>query len=102
MTRELQGQGRPVGRRRTARLMRENDLVARQKRCFKRTTNSEHSWPIAPNLLDQAFEAEAPDQKWGVDISYIWTREGWLYLAIVLDLFSRRLSAGHQKAITMR
>jgi putative transposase len=91
MTRELQDEGHAVGRRRTARLMHENGLVARQKRRFKRTTDSEHAWPVAPNLLDQVFEAEAPDQKWGVDISYIWTREGWLYLSIVLDLFSRRV-----------
>ncbi len=91
MTRELQDDGHAVGRRRTARLMHENGLVARQKRRFKRTTDSEHSWPVAPNLLDQVFEAEAPEQKWGVDISYIWTREGWLYLSIVLDLFSRRV-----------
>lgn len=71
--------------------MRENGLQARQRRRFKRATDSEHSWPVAPNLLDQVFEAEAPGQKWGVDISYIWTRQGWLYLAIVLDLFSRRV-----------
>ena len=71
--------------------MHENGLVARQKRRFKRTTDSEHAWPVAPNLLDQMFEADAPDQKWGVDISYIWTTEGWLYLSIVLDLFSRRV-----------
>ncbi|WIY53929.1 IS3 family transposase [Devosia sp. YIM 151766] len=62
-----------------------------QKRRFKRTTDSEHAWPVVPNLLDQVFQAEAPDQKWGVDISYIWTREGWLYLSVVLDLFSRRI-----------
>jgi len=91
MTRELQDDGHPVGRRRTARLMRENGLVARQKRRFKRTTDSEHTWPVAPNLLDQVFQAEAPDQKWGVDISYIWTQQGWLYLSVVLDLFSRRI-----------
>ena len=91
MTRELQDEGHPVGRRRTARLMRENGLAARQKRRFKRTTDSEHSWPVAPNLLDQVFEAEAPDQKWGVDISYIWTKEGWPYFSIVPDLFSRRV-----------
>jgi putative transposase len=91
MTRELQYEGHAVGRRRTARLMHENGLMARQKRRFKRTTDSEHAWPVAPNLLGQVFEAEAPDQKWGVDISYIWTREGWLYLSVVLDLFSRRI-----------
>jgi putative transposase len=76
MTRELHDQGLPVGRRRTARLMRENGLKARQKRRFKRTTDSEHSWPIAPNLIDQDFAATGPNQKWGADISYIWTREG--------------------------
>lgn len=95
MTRELQERtadwGFAIGRRRTARLMRENDLKARQKRRFKRTTDSEHSWPVAPNIIDQDFAADGPNQKWGVDISYVWTREGWLYLAVVLDLFSRRV-----------
>ena len=52
---------------------------------------SHHTWPVAPNILDQEFTANAPDQKWGADISYIWTREGWLYLAIVMDLFARRV-----------
>ena len=71
--------------------MRDNGLRARQKRRFKRTTDSEHAWPIASNLIDQDFAASAPNQKWGVDISYVWTREGWLYLAVVIDLFSRRV-----------
>jgi transposase InsO family protein len=91
MARELQDSGLAVGRRRTARLMRENGLRARQKRRFKRTTDSNHNSPVAPNLLDQDFSAEGPDQKWGSDISYIWTREGWLYLAVVIDLFARRV-----------
>jgi putative transposase len=91
MTRELQDEGLPVGRRRTARLMRENGLKARQTRRFKRTTNSHHALPVAPNLLDQDFSAERPNQKWCADISYLWTREGWLYLAVVLDLFARRV-----------
>jgi putative transposase len=91
MTRELQDSGLEVGRRRTARLMRENGLCARQKRRFRRTTDSHHARPIAPNLLDQDFSADGPDQKWGSDISYIWTREGWLYLAVVIDLFARRV-----------
>jgi len=91
MTRELRDQGLAVGRRRTARLMRENGLRARQKRRFKRTTDSEHFWPVAPNLLDQDFAATGPNQKWGADISYVWTREGWLYVAVVMDLFSRRI-----------
>jgi transposase InsO family protein len=88
---ELRDQGLAVGRRRTARLMRDNGLRARQKRRFKRTTDSEHAWPIAPNLLDQDFSATGPNEKWGADISYVWTREGWLYLAVVVDFFSRRI-----------
>ena len=91
MTRELQDDGLQIGRRRTARLMRENGLRARQKRRFKRTTDSQHAWPVAPNLIDQDFQAQRPDEKWGADISYVWTREGWLYLAVIIDLFARRV-----------
>jgi transposase InsO family protein len=91
MTYELRDNGLAIGRRRVARLMRENGLRARQKRRFKRTTDSLHAFPIAPNLLDQDFTATGPNQKWGADISYVWTREGWLYLAIIIDLFARRL-----------
>jgi putative transposase len=69
MTRELQDEGLEVGRRRTARLMRENGLKARQKRRFKRTTDSHHAFPVAPNLLEQDFSAERPNQKWAADIS---------------------------------
>nr|WP_236628158.1 IS3 family transposase [Sulfitobacter sp. HI0129] len=90
MHRDLGDDGHRIGRHRTAR-MRENDLVARQKRRFKRTTDSEHAWPVAPNLLAQDFEAEQRDRKWGADIPYIWTAQGWLYLAVVLDLHSRRV-----------
>ncbi|GGD04985.1 hypothetical protein GCM10011335_04760 [Aureimonas glaciei] len=71
--------------------MRENGLEARQKRRFKRTTDSLHAFPITPNLLEQDFAAERRDEKWGADISYVWTREGWLYLAIAIDLFARRV-----------
>jgi putative transposase len=91
MTHELRDQGLRVGRRRTARLMRENGLRARQPRRFKRTTDSLHAFPVAPNLLDQDFSAERPNEKWGADISYIWTQEGWLYLAVVIDLYARRV-----------
>ena len=91
MTRDLQGDGFAIGRRRVARLMRENGLQARRKRRFRRTTDSRHAWPIAPNMLDGDFTAERPNQKWGVDISYIWTTQGWLYLAVVIDLFARRI-----------
>lgn len=80
-----------IGRHRTARLMRENRLIARQKRRFKRTTDSEHTWPVAPDLVDQDVTADGPDRKWGAGIFYIWTAKGCLYRAVVLDLFSRRL-----------
>jgi len=79
-----------VGRFRVARLMRENGLRAKRTRAFKKTTNSNHRLPVAANVLDQDFSATEPDQKWSADISYIKTSEGWLYLAVILDLFSRR------------
>ena len=91
MTRELRDDGITVGRHRVARLMGENALKARQRRRFKRTTDSLHAFPVAPNLLNQDFNAAGPNQKWGADISYVWTREGWLYLAVVIDLFARRV-----------
>ena len=75
MHRDLVDEGHEIGRHRTARLMRENQLIARQKRRFKRTTDSEHAWPVAPNLVAQDFSADGPDRKWGADISYIWTAE---------------------------
>ena len=91
MTRELKDQGFVVGRRRVARLMRENGMHARPKRRFKKTTDSHHAFPVAPNIIVQDFTTTAPNQKWGADISYIWTREGWLYLAVVIDFFARRV-----------
>ncbi len=86
---ELNKASLDVGRHRIARLMRDNGLEALQKRRCKKTTDSNHGALVAPNLLDQDFACDGLDQKWGVDISYIWISEGWLYLAIVLDLFSR-------------
>ena len=88
---DLRADGITCGRHRIARIMRDNGLKALQKRRYKKTTDSDHGGPVAPNVLDQDFTAEAPNQKWGVDISYIWTAEGWLYLAVVVDLFSRRI-----------
>lgn len=88
---ELREDGVSVGRHRVARLMRDNGLKALKKRRYKKTTDSHHGGLVAANLLDQDFTCDAPDQKWGADISYIWTAEGWLYLAIVLDLYSRRI-----------
>lgn len=88
---EIREDGVQAGRHRIARLMRANGLKATQRRRFRKTTDSHHGCPVAANILDQNFACDGQDQKWGVDISYIWTAEGWLYLAIVLDLFSRRI-----------
>jgi putative transposase len=71
--------------------MRSMGLSARRKRRFRRTTDSAHPFPVAPNLLGRDFTAAAPDRVWLADLTYIWTAEGWLYLAVVLDLFSRRV-----------
>jgi putative transposase len=91
MTEELQELGFDVGHRRVGRLMRQNGIEAVRTRKYKVTTDSKHSFAIAPNLLDRDFSATAPNQKWAGDITYIWTSEGWLYLAVILDLYSRRV-----------
>ncbi len=88
---ELHAQGRLVGRHRVARLMQQQGLYARKKRRFQTTTDSRHGLPVADNVLDRHFTASAPNTTWVTDITYIWTREGWLYLAVILDLFSRRV-----------
>ena len=87
--RELKHKGAQCGRHRIARLMRQNDIHAVGRRKYKITTDSAHERPVAPNILARDFEATGPNQKWAGDITYIWTGEGWLYLAVVLDLFSR-------------
>jgi transposase InsO family protein len=79
----------PCCENRVARLMKEDGLRAKMKRRFKATTNSKHDLPVAPNILQRDFTPKAPDQVWAGDITYIWTAEGWLYLAVVIDLFSR-------------
>jgi putative transposase len=88
MTEELD---EDVGRNRVARLMRENGLLARSPRKFRVTTDSDHPLPIAPNLLEQDFTADAPNRVWVGDITYVWTAQGWGYLAVLLDLFARRV-----------
>jgi putative transposase len=80
-----------VGRRQVAESLRRQGLRAKAARKFKATTNSNHSLPVAQNLLQQDFTAQRPDQVWVGDITYIGTDEGWLYLAVVLDLFSRKV-----------
>ncbi len=89
--RELRAHGIRVSKKRVERLMRENGLVARQKRRFVHTTDSRHTLPIAPNVLDRNFDVKQPNQAWVGDVTYISTAEGWLYLAVLLDLFSRRV-----------
>jgi len=98
---ELRCRGRSVGRHRVARCMRAAGITARLTRRWHRTTDSSHGLPVAENLLDRAFTAERPNQKWVTDITYVWTLEGWLYVAVVLDLFSRRI-VGWSMASHMR
>lgn len=87
----LQHEGWTVGRTRVARLMRENDIRAVQKRRSRRTTDSNHDFWVARNLLERNFEAAEPDQVWMADLTYVRTRQGWLYLAAVLDACSRKI-----------
>ena len=88
---ELIDQGFEVGRRRIGRLMRELGLRGISPRKFRVTTDSDHEHPIAQNVLARNFEAQRRNEKWVTDITYIWTSEGWLYLATVMDLYSRRI-----------
>lgn len=91
MHRELQADGERVGRRRVRRLMREHGIVAVQTQLFHKTTDSNHDLGFAPNLLQQDFATNAPDRVWVGDITYLWTAAGWCYLAVILDLYSRRV-----------
>lgn len=88
---ELRGRGYRIGLPRIERLMRENGIRARHKRRYKVTTDSRHSLPVAPNVLDHHFAPEAPNRVWTGDITYIATAEGWLYLAVVIDLLNREV-----------
>ena len=88
---ELKVQHVACSQKRVARLMRQAELKAVLPKHFAVTTDSNHALPVAENLLDRQFVAEKPNTRWTADISYVWTSEGWLYLAVVLDLFSRRI-----------
>jgi transposase InsO family protein len=88
---DLQAENHRVSRKRVARLMRAEGIEGQRKRRFRVTTDSRHSHPVAANRLQRDFTASAPDTVWATDITYIWTREGWMYLAVILDLFSRRV-----------
>lgn len=91
MVRELRSRGFPASKPRVERLMQENGIRARHKRRYKVTTDSKHNLPVAANLLNRNFTPSGPNLAWTSDITYLWTDEGWLYLAIVLDLFNREV-----------
>jgi transposase InsO family protein len=91
MHKELLAKGYEVCENTVAQLMKGHDLRAKTKKTFRHTTASNHPYPVAENLLNQEFEQDQPDQVWVSDITYIPTREGWLYLVCVLDLHSRRV-----------
>lgn len=91
LTRKLRDQGKPCGRHRVARLMRQNGLNARRKRRFRKTTDSNHTFPCAENLVARNFTAAGPNQVWVSDVTFIPTRERWLYLATTMDLYPRKI-----------
>ncbi len=91
ITKELQAQGQRVGKNRVWNRMRSLELRALAKRKWKATTDSKHSLPVAENLLNRDWNTTGPNQKWVTDITYVWTQEGWLYLATVMDLYSRAI-----------
>ena len=104
--RVLRRQGVCVGRHRVARLMREQQLRARPRRKFVTTTNSKHALPTPPNVVNRNFETKAPDRVWAGDVTYLPTGEGWLFLAVLLDLYSRRvvgwsMSESNDEALTL-
>jgi putative transposase len=102
----LRKNGHTIGENRVARLMRESGIVGRKKKRFKKTTDSNHPDPIAPNVLERKFTVELPNTAWVTDVTYVSTRQGWLYLAVILDLFSRRVvgwaaSANNDRALAL-
>lgn len=88
---EVEAHGVSCGRTKAATLMKLADIAAKQKKKFKVTTDSKHSMPVAPNLLNREFTVKEPDQVYVSDMTYVWTNEGWLYLAVIIDLFSRQV-----------
>ena len=91
MMKNLHKEGFEIGRDRTRRLMKRLNLKVRQKRKYKVTTDSKHNLPVAKNVLNREFCPSAPNKAWGTDITYLWTQQGWIYLAVVIDLYSRRV-----------
>ena len=91
VTADLRESGETCNQKRVARLMRLNGIAAKTKRKFKITTNSRHDQPAAPNLVNQEFTAKRPGRLWTSDITYLWTKAGWLYLSVVLDVYNRQI-----------
>lgn len=91
ITKELKNLKLDTNHKRVARLLRENGLNHRMKKKYKITTDSNHKFKTAPNILNRDFRASAPNQKWVSDITYVWTAEGWLYLCVIIDLYSRKV-----------
>ena len=91
MTKMLNRLGFKIGRYKTMRLMKEMNLVVKLKRKYKATTNSHHKLPVADNILDRSFCPTKPNSAWGSDITYIWTAQGWLYLAVIIDMYSKKI-----------
>lgn len=91
ITEDIVEKGIKCSENRVARLMKVHGIIAKTKKKFKATTSSKHNLPVAENLLNQDFVAEKPNTVWVSDITYIWTLEGWLYLAVILDLYSRQV-----------
>jgi putative transposase len=91
MQRALNARGFPVSRHKARKLMREAGITVRYRKKYQVTTDSNHKQPVFANVLARRFSATAPDQACVSNITYIWTRDGWLYLAVVVDLFSRRV-----------
>jgi len=107
MMKNLREEGFAIGRDRTRRLMKVLNLRVKQKHRYKATTDSKHNLPVAENVLNRQFNPTGPNQVWGTDITYLWTREGWVYLAVVIDLYSRRvvgwsMDRRMQKALVIR
>jgi putative transposase len=91
MVRQLRKAGHVIGRYRVRRLMKRLGLTVKIKRQYRITTQSQHGLPVAPNVLNREFNPAQPNQAWVTDITYVWTVQGWLYLAVVMDLYSRRI-----------
>lgn len=91
MMRNLRSEGFEIGRERVRRLMKRLNLQVKAKRKYKVTTDSKHALPVAENVLNRAFLPQAPNQAWATDITFVWSQQGWVYLAVVIDLYSRRV-----------